>query len=227
MADGLPQVTLLPPSGKKRRRPALSCEQCRRRKVRCDRLSPCTTCVQAGNRECSYASLPSRAPVSGSTSVTSASALPAGPGGPGVLPPRTSDVSELSPEATSSGTSSRIPTSGSRSLSEWREERLFPPENIWVNNADAERRLDPNMLVDRIRQLEWQVESFERRQSSASLGCPHKDTTVPMKGMLQKTRFLGPSHWIHACVLVCRPFLLYNTYCFSFVYSSNSFSVSP
>lgn len=32
---------------RKRRRPALSCEQCRRRKVRCDREMPCGPCTKA------------------------------------------------------------------------------------------------------------------------------------------------------------------------------------
>ncbi|EGX91521.1 C6 zinc finger domain-containing protein [Cordyceps militaris CM01] len=33
---------------KKRRRPPLSCEQCRRRKIKCDRAFPCGHCVRAG-----------------------------------------------------------------------------------------------------------------------------------------------------------------------------------
>ncbi|KAF6821166.1 C6 zinc finger domain-containing protein [Colletotrichum musicola] len=39
---------------KKRRRPALACEQCRRRKVRCDRNLPCGTCVRSKNALCTY-----------------------------------------------------------------------------------------------------------------------------------------------------------------------------
>ncbi|KAJ5090868.1 hypothetical protein N7532_009552 [Penicillium argentinense] len=40
---------------RKRRRPALSCEQCRRRKVRCDREMPCGPCKKAyGSMDCSY-----------------------------------------------------------------------------------------------------------------------------------------------------------------------------
>ncbi|KAJ5287817.1 hypothetical protein N7478_003503 [Penicillium angulare] len=40
---------------RKRRRPALSCEQCRRRKVRCDREMPCGPCSNAHpSLECSY-----------------------------------------------------------------------------------------------------------------------------------------------------------------------------
>ena len=43
-----------PAPKRRRRRPALSCEQCRRRKMKCDRGDPCIQCVQARNRECTY-----------------------------------------------------------------------------------------------------------------------------------------------------------------------------
>ncbi|PHH80031.1 hypothetical protein CDD82_2015 [Ophiocordyceps australis] len=46
---------------KKRRRPALACEQCRRRKIRCDRDSPCGQCVKAQIQSCTYA--PAHVPV--------------------------------------------------------------------------------------------------------------------------------------------------------------------
>ncbi|KAK2002096.1 fungal-specific transcription factor domain-containing protein [Colletotrichum falcatum] len=41
---------------RKRRRPALACEQCRRRKVRCDRNLPCNTCIRTGHTLCTYTS---------------------------------------------------------------------------------------------------------------------------------------------------------------------------
>ncbi|EFQ33808.1 fungal specific transcription factor domain-containing protein [Colletotrichum graminicola] len=41
---------------KKRRRPALACERCRHRKVRCDRNLPCNTCVRTGHTLCTYVS---------------------------------------------------------------------------------------------------------------------------------------------------------------------------
>jgi hypothetical protein len=37
----------------RRRRPALSCIECRRRKVKCDRTDPCAHCVAAGS-QCTY-----------------------------------------------------------------------------------------------------------------------------------------------------------------------------
>jgi hypothetical protein len=39
---------------RKRRRPALACEQCRRRKVKCDRTSPCGPCRRSGSDLCTY-----------------------------------------------------------------------------------------------------------------------------------------------------------------------------
>ena len=39
---------------RKRRRPALSCFECRRRKIKCDRNQPCNQCVQSRVPRCSY-----------------------------------------------------------------------------------------------------------------------------------------------------------------------------
>ncbi|RDW56401.1 hypothetical protein BP5796_13223 [Coleophoma crateriformis] len=39
---------------RKRRRPPLSCEQCRKRKVKCDRKEPCTPCKRFNNMPCTY-----------------------------------------------------------------------------------------------------------------------------------------------------------------------------
>lgn len=39
---------------RKRRRPALACAQCRHRKVKCDRNSPCGQCTQRKSDSCTY-----------------------------------------------------------------------------------------------------------------------------------------------------------------------------
>jgi hypothetical protein len=39
---------------RRRRRPALSCVPCRRRKIKCDRTMPCNHCMQSKNAVCSY-----------------------------------------------------------------------------------------------------------------------------------------------------------------------------
>ncbi|GKT51528.1 transcription factor lepE [Colletotrichum spaethianum] len=79
-----------PSAQKKRRRPALACEQCRRRKVRCDRNLPCSTCVRSKRSVCTYASetkpAPRKSEKNGANSVHSmASALDF----PGQIPPVT------------------------------------------------------------------------------------------------------------------------------------------
>lgn len=45
-ADSIPHRSPGDEPPRKRRRPALSCEPCRRRKVRCDRMQPCGPCVR-------------------------------------------------------------------------------------------------------------------------------------------------------------------------------------
>jgi hypothetical protein len=45
------EVTVPP---RKRRRPALSCVECRRRKIKCDRCTPCGHCVQLKITKCTY-----------------------------------------------------------------------------------------------------------------------------------------------------------------------------
>ncbi|KAH7376925.1 hypothetical protein B0T11DRAFT_294342 [Plectosphaerella cucumerina] len=62
-----------PVSEKKRRRPALACEQCRSRKVRCDRNLPCTTCKKSRNQVCTYAPAPPLPPKRAPKSISSAS----------------------------------------------------------------------------------------------------------------------------------------------------------
>lgn len=42
---------------RKRRRPALSCIECRRRKIKCDRNNPCNHCKQTKNAVCVYKDL--------------------------------------------------------------------------------------------------------------------------------------------------------------------------
>jgi len=44
--------TTVPP--RKRRRPALSCVECRRRKIKCDRRMPCSHCMQLKSTICTY-----------------------------------------------------------------------------------------------------------------------------------------------------------------------------
>lgn len=56
------EMNSTPPSGvRKRRRPAYSCVECRRRKVRCDRAKPCGQCTAHSAPSCTYAECHPRA----------------------------------------------------------------------------------------------------------------------------------------------------------------------
>ncbi|KAK0391274.1 hypothetical protein NLU13_0775 [Sarocladium strictum] len=52
MAARPSDVPETPPTAKKRRRPALACTQCRRRKIRCDQNTPCNNCIKSGIPDC-------------------------------------------------------------------------------------------------------------------------------------------------------------------------------
>lgn len=42
---------------RKRRRPALACEECRHRKIKCDRSTPCGPCSRSRSKTCTYQNL--------------------------------------------------------------------------------------------------------------------------------------------------------------------------
>ncbi|RSM20220.1 hypothetical protein CDV31_001017 [Fusarium ambrosium] len=108
-----PSVPQDPPA-KKRRRPALACEQCRRRKVRFNRASPCNHCSKSSTPEqCTYVHIhvpkQKRTPLPGPATVGPVSILPA--------PAPTSPRSQCStgnplPVLTSSSTPATVSESG-------------------------------------------------------------------------------------------------------------------
>ena len=178
----------LSPPVKKRRRPALSCEQCRRRKVRCDRGSPCSTCVQSGNKTCSYAA-PPRPRASHPRVIRP-------------TPPTSSIESPEEPSVTSGGSGgvaavqTTTPDSTGNTSIDWVFGRtlLHPPEV--TAKTDTADNAELESLAQRIRQLEWQVENGKPPPG------PTQGKKRPMRGMLEKTRFFGPSHWSNAVNLV-------------------------
>ncbi|KAK0722143.1 hypothetical protein B0T26DRAFT_641820 [Lasiosphaeria miniovina] len=181
---------------KKRRRPALACEQCRLRKVRCDRASPCATCTRLGNPECTYVPpLPL-----GASRRPRPAAVPAAGAGAGAS-------MEASVAGSYSGTSLVVnkgplpPGSGS-----------YPTPSIVSSAATIDS------LERRLKQLERELQSALGRQPSPSppgtrdqsppLYAPAASTDVeksfvslPIRGTMSKTRFFGQSHWVHGTTM--------------------------
>ncbi|KAK9320869.1 fungal-specific transcription factor domain-containing protein [Lipomyces orientalis] len=86
-------------ASRRRDKPQLSCNLCRRRKLRCDRAQPCGTCVSRGlSLSCTYVNRPAAAATS-SQRMDSAqgSSAPGGPGGawPASIPDRLGQLERL------------------------------------------------------------------------------------------------------------------------------------
>ncbi|KAK7402931.1 hypothetical protein QQX98_011329 [Neonectria punicea] len=164
---------------KKRRRPALSCEQCRRRKIRCDRGLPCVNCIKSSISPCTYA--PTHVPAS-----RSKKAVGHGQdfGGPAVLshvPARSAPVFESQKPSPPKPVSPSGPSSTGGSTSD-------------TSTVDA--------LAARVRELEEKLsERFHissRKADDRLVGPAHQEEDeAPIKGTISKTRFFGQSHWMN------------------------------
>ncbi|KAJ4257580.1 hypothetical protein NW762_008705 [Fusarium torreyae] len=168
---------------KKRRRPALSCEQCRRRKIRCDRSLPCVNCVKSKISPCTYA--PTHVPASrvkkGMGHGSHAAGVDAASHVPARSAPALDSVRRQSPldNHTTRKQSSSIPSSTVGSNSD--------------STIDA--------LAARVKELE------QKLADSCHISQPGEDKlyqpddqeeeSAPMKGTVSKTRFFGQSHWMN------------------------------
>ncbi|KAL6860643.1 hypothetical protein ACO1O0_004671 [Amphichorda felina] len=178
------------PPEKKRRRPALACEQCRRRKIRCDRNVPCSQCLRSKTASCSYA--PTHTPASWTRRSHKKPALaPAGQ-----QPPIASAPSVGASSGDGSGPSSvakdaSASASGSVSTS--------------VSVPDAPDNVD--WLVARVHHLE------EKLSKVVNLGGPDENDhespegtqsslACPTNGTVSKTRYFGRSHWMNGTTLI-------------------------
>ncbi|CAG9955846.1 unnamed protein product [Clonostachys rosea f. rosea IK726] len=213
-----------PSRQKKRRRPALACEQCRRRKVRCDRRLPCSTCVRTNHVDCTYVPLqkvatPDRGFPKQADPVSVAKEF-----GLVALHEATSGVSEL-PAILTPGHSTRsdpwvndepIPqTAGHFSIADSSPDDHSGPADfgLWqpvrpVSSLAARGSRPKDALLDRIRQLEQQVADLKGQ-------CKHtgvdllEDGIAPSvglkysRGSVSKTRFFGQSHWMNSADMVC------------------------
>lgn len=185
---------------KKRRRPPLSCEQCRKRKIRCDRTQPCANCVKSNIPSCTYAPyhLPawrakkmdammaagrdSAAEGAGKASLRS---LKAAEPRPDAQNPDTSEISPFSMDSIGASSSSAILSSkaGSSSTSS-------SPNVDW--------------LVSRVHQLEEKL-AQALRINDAPDGLKKRSpeqTVEPTGGFVAKSRYFAHSHWMFGLSMV-------------------------
>ena len=177
--------TVDPP--RKRRRPALSCVECRRRKIKCDRNKPCGPCLQSQSPTCTFSNDSSRKPTQSSS--------------PNLFenPSTQSSRQEYSSRSGRSGelSNGHFPTpgpspaassnpSGTDPAQPWKSTTV--QENETTGTAEALRR--------RIRELEGQLSANKNEghlSSPQPEPIPHMGSQ-PIRFNTSKTRYFGPSH---------------------------------
>ena len=191
MAESTSNTT--PP--RKRRRPALSCGQCRRRKIKCDRNYPCGQCTQSKTASCSYDPDTVRKP----RHVTEVPSRPAQPK-VGVLGNQARSTQDASSNHTSqNGRSPGAPSQSSTNLpSSWTSPSDGP------NSCEDVDTNSPFSLLHRVIDVEGD------NSSNPSGPFPYlcedykpSPAARALRGTVSKTRFFGPSHWMYSYGTVC------------------------
>jgi len=197
---------------RKRRRPALSCVECRRRKIKCDRNDPCTQCTMSKSASCTYKDGYPGPDHSIKPAVSDP--IPVKPngdlGGCGVTTlPFTNGIS-LSQDTRSLDSSTRtVPLfEGSHSNST----TLYSPSVGSTEEPQPEQNVQ--VLLKRVKKLEETLDTVSRGNpapqwtSLSSIDCAgsstsffgsHVKISVPeLRGSVSKTRLFGQSHWMSA-----------------------------
>ena len=181
---------------RRRRRPALSCEQCRARKIKCDRSYPCGQCLQSRTFSCSYR--PGTHPV---TDMASNAFLPVQTS-IGIPNPAHSIPNSSSTHVSSVGLSpSSVHLSGTTHPSSYSSPIAVPGKSHQVDTPESK------ILFGRIHELEAQLavakSEFSKSEQAATLSSPIENSTPKqLRGTVSKTRFFGPSHWMYSYVNV-------------------------
>ncbi|EDN07413.1 predicted protein [Histoplasma mississippiense (nom. inval.)] len=194
---------------RKRRRPALACDQCRRRKVKCDQKMPCDQCQRSKNlsiHTCSYVHV--HAAVGSSSTGPHASLqsqqqsqLSSAPPAPIIPIPQVTQRENCaaypSPStANVSGSSPHVDDQGSDIAGSTRNA-----------NRDHQSAVTIQALVDRVRLLEKKLSESTSTNSISSFPPPRcgprevlddpQGLPAPVSETFSKTRFFGKSHWMN------------------------------
>lgn len=179
----------------RRRRPALSCLECRRRKIKCDRSNPCAHCVSAKS-QCSYKVYRSEL----------------GAGQQSRLRPRRSPDSTLSPSAEAASPDAQ--TQPTRTASEYGSHLSVPQVAASLrqgSNSIASRLNEkqlPSHSSDTEPDLRALLQRIQKLEESAASSPAHAFTETGREILerrsglqdseiiLNKTRILGWSQWM-------------------------------
>ncbi|KAN0098861.1 Fungal specific transcription factor domain containing protein [Hyaloscypha variabilis] len=202
-----PRLTQLPQRApRKRRRPALSCVQCRRRKVKCDRQLPCTQCSQYNNTTCVYDD--PEVAAHGKTSTTTTPTLygtssihpPNEP--PGLPHPEEPFSFNASIQTAPRNFEIRSPSAsapwGPASIAEYPQSQQHASESS-VGPTTPQSEASIQELRERLRKLEEIVSSsthYASRATDTHASLP-RTNDPKLKGCIEKSRFFGMNHWMN------------------------------
>ncbi|KAL4750507.1 hypothetical protein BDW72DRAFT_175805 [Aspergillus terricola var. indicus] len=183
---------------RKRRRPAQSCEQCRQRKVRCDRNIPCGPCTRARSvLHCSYRNKSPSPSSAGVESIIIQSTAQR---------PVTETFNQRAPDRPTptdlgdTDLQSKVDLPLIQHRLQSLEDRLTALAKGSHLSRD-DRRLEQTLydLTERTRNIEQQFsatpQSFRKTHENGDLSV--NDIPRRLNVAVGKTKLLGPTHWIH------------------------------
>jgi hypothetical protein len=201
--NGLVEVSSRTP--RKRRRPALSCVLCRRRKVKCDRKLPCSQCSQYNNAPCKYDD-PEVAGL-GKHSITrqtlhNSSRVIAANQTHGVSNSREPILFNNQNISAPPGFESRSPSSSAALVPAPAGEHPQSEQHAFEGSLGT----SPSQPDSSVQELKDRVQKLEALITSSSKYGPRPSeidsltlaTNIPkLRGNIDKTRFFGKSHWMN------------------------------
>ncbi len=196
---------------KKRRRPALACEQCRKRKIRCDRNVPCHHCIKSKIPDCSYA--PTHIPASWAKKATGGGRQQVAPD---VVPSFIRDQQESQPQPQPQPRDSTEDSVDSQprdlSVSEFivANAPLYQPVPAFTasrassvpDNASGASR-DVDWVISRVHYLEEKLaQVVNLSDDPPGFTSPTTHSTAAITATVSKTRYFGRSHWMNYASMV-------------------------
>lgn len=171
----------------KRRRPALSCVECRRRKVKCDREKPCGPCTRTRSPTCTYRPSPHTI----GRQSKSPTAVSAGQDGSNqVSPQMSSQASDFDSMV------NRYIAPGILGPHDGVSQSHLPNLTTKASNSDANTTI--KSLADKVRELESKLDSIQVSRPSVNTTLPSRSVTSSTPGQFVKSKFYGESHWMNS-----------------------------
>ncbi|KAM0511101.1 hypothetical protein ACHAPE_010188 [Trichoderma viride] len=183
-----------PMAEKKRRRPPLSCEQCRKRKIRCDRTQPCANCVKSNIPSCTYA--PYHVPAWRAKKMDAVMATGREAEGAGKASLRNLKAAEPRPDAQNPEASEISPFSMVDSVGASSSSVILSSK---AGSSSTSSSPNVDWLVSRVHQLEEKLAQALRINDGPDglKKRPTEQTVEPTGGFVAKSRYFAHSHWIY------------------------------